>query len=79
MTPAKPSPPAAEELQDRTCRACQSPYRYPVPHSLATRFYCDACMELPAEVRGTIEKLTKQLKQLAGRIDKLERQQAPGE
>jgi len=43
-----------------------------VPRSPATRFYCESCAELPAEVRAVLEKYNKRLKALAAQIDKLE-------
>lgn len=62
-----------EELQERTCRACDRTYKYPVPKSTATRFYCEACMELAPEVRGAFEHYNKRLKKLTTQLARLEK------
>jgi hypothetical protein len=62
-----------DELQERTCRACGRTYRYPVLHSLATRFYCDDCAELNPRVRAVIERLTKRCNALATQVARLEK------
>jgi len=64
----------SDELQERTCRACDRTYKYPVPKSTATRFYCEACMELSPEVRGTFELYNKRIKKLEKQIAKLEKE-----
>jgi hypothetical protein len=56
-----------EELQTRTCRACDRRYDYPVLRSRATRFYCEICAELPEGVRATIERLNKRIRELERR------------
>ncbi|HSW43999.1 MAG TPA: hypothetical protein VLM89_00315 [Phycisphaerae bacterium] len=60
-----------EELQQRVCRACQQTYTYPVLKSTATRFYCEACTELPVAVRSAFEKSNRRLKDLAGQVERL--------
>ena len=61
----------SDELQQRTCRACNATYKYPVPKSMATRFYCDSCAGLPSEVRATFEQYNKRLKALAAKVRQL--------
>jgi len=63
-----------DELQQRVCRVCQETYDYPVPRSLATRFYCEACVELPARVRMTLEKQSRRIKELATQVEQLRRE-----
>ena len=61
-----------DELQKRVCRACNQTYEYPVYKSSATRFYCEGCMELSAEVRATFEQFNKRIKTLTATVAKLE-------
>ena len=63
----------ADELQERVCRACHQTYRYPVPRSPATRFHCEVCVDLPLNLRSTLERMTKRITQLTSRVEKLER------
>lgn len=65
-----------DELQERTCRACDRTYKYPVPKSPATRFYCEACMSLAPDVRGTFEHYNKRLKKLTTQLARLEREKS---
>lgn len=60
-----------DELQERVCRGCDRTYRYPVPHSLASRFYCDDCMQLDPRIRAQFELLNKRVKALASKVEKL--------
>jgi hypothetical protein len=62
-----------DELQERTCRSCDRTYKYPMLKSTATRFYCEACMELSPEVRSTFEHYNKRLKKLTSQLAKLEK------
>ncbi len=62
-----------DELQERTCRACSQTYEYPVLKSMATRFYCEACMQLPPTVRAAFEQFNKRLKTLDATVRKLEK------
>ena len=62
-----------EELQQRVCRVCHQRYRYPVLKSPATRFHCEACVALPAAVRGVLEKQGRRLKELTVQVEQLER------
>jgi hypothetical protein len=64
------------ELQQRVCRACNVSYPYPVRHSLASRFYCEDCMELPSSVRDAFERMNKRIKTLSAQVQKLEKQLA---
>jgi len=63
-----------DEIQQRVCRACQQTYSYPVLKSTATRFHCEACMELPAAVRAALEKYNRRLKELTTQIEQLQRE-----
>lgn len=58
--------------KERVCRSCNERYEYPVPRSLATRFHCAACVELPAETRALFEKYNKRIKTLTAQVDQLE-------
>ena len=60
-----------DELQDRVCRCCGRDYKYPVPKSLATRFYCDACVALDDNARAMFEHFNKRLKALSREIASL--------
>jgi len=64
------------EIQQRVCRACNSTYKYPVLRSLATRFYCADCMELPERVRAAFEQFNKRIKNLTATVEKLEKRLA---
>jgi hypothetical protein len=61
-----------QELKQRACRACGEMYFYPVRHSPATRFHCEACVELPGEVRAVFERFNRRIKTLTSQLDKLE-------
>ncbi len=63
----------ADEIQQRVCRGCSQTYKYPVLRSGATRFYCESCMGLPANIRATFEAFNKRLNALAGAVKKLEK------
>lgn len=56
----------------RVCRSCNESYEYPVSRSLATRFHCPACVELPAETRALFEKYNKRIKALTAQLGQLE-------
>lgn len=58
------------ELQERTCRSCGRRFKYPVPRSLATRFYCEACVALPAETRAVFEHYHQRVRNLTAEIDR---------
>jgi len=66
------TPTSSTETSKRVCRACNESYDYPVLRSLATRFHCAACVELPAETRALFEKYNKRIKALAAQVAKLE-------
>ena len=59
------------ESQKRVCRSCGQEYTYPAPKSLATRFYCDMCVELAPRVRSVMERLNKRLVRLTAQVEKL--------
>ena len=63
-----------DETQERGCRACDKRYVYPVPRSLATRFYCAECMTLPPAVRATFEQFNRRLRKLAATVSTLEQE-----
>ncbi len=68
-----------EELQDRVCRACNQTYKYPVLKSMATRFYCEDCVDLPPAVRASFERFNKRIRALSAAVQKLEHKlNAPG-
>ncbi len=73
MSEPNVDPTQDQELQQRVCRACNATYRYPVRHSLASRFYCQDCMELAPGVRAAFEQMNKRIKTLTANIEKLER------
>ncbi|HUU85125.1 MAG TPA: hypothetical protein VM243_16620 [Phycisphaerae bacterium] len=62
-----------DELQDRTCRCCGRGYKYPVPKSSATRFHCERCVGLDAEVRALFEHFNKRVRRLTAEVEKLKR------
>ena len=45
----------SEANQRRTCRACGQSYDYPGHQSMATRTYCENCIELPEPARRNFE------------------------
>ena len=53
-----------DELQNRTCRCCNRTFKYPVPKSTATRFYCARCADLDRAVRDMFELFNKRLRRL---------------
>lgn len=61
------------EVEQRTCRSCRQSYAYPEVGSLATRFHCEACVELPAPVRAVFERYHRHIVVLTGRIESLEK------
>jgi hypothetical protein len=61
------------ELQQRVCRACNRTYKYPLLKSLASRFYCEECMQLDPEIRAAFEQFNKRIKTLTTMVEKLEK------
>ena len=49
----------------RTCRCCGEAYTYPELKSIATRTYCENCVQIPAEPRRAIERLRRRVERLA--------------
>jgi hypothetical protein len=62
----------SDELQTRTCRSCGRDFSYPVPGSLATRFICERCVEMPESVRAVFEHYQKRVKKLESTVAKLQ-------
>ena len=60
-----------EELQRRICRVCQESYDYPVARAWQPRFHCEACSELPAGVRVSLEKQARRIKELTVLVEQL--------
>ena len=54
----------------RTCRCCGEGYAYPKRKSVATRTYCENCVQMPAEPRRAIERLRRRVERLAKALDK---------
>ncbi len=61
-------PATDDEIQQRTCRACGETYPYPVRKSPATRFHCATCAGLATDVRQTLERLNKRIRELERRL-----------
>jgi hypothetical protein len=62
------TPPAPRQ---RTCRACGRKFEYPVRGSAATRHHCADCVEIPAETRRILERLSTRIAQLEGALRRL--------
>ncbi|MHC4064659.1 MAG: hypothetical protein ACYSUI_09190 [Planctomycetota bacterium] len=67
-----------DELQSRTCRCCDRGYKYPVPKSPATRFYCERCAALDAGVRQTLEHFNKRIRRLSSQVESFKGGAGPG-
>jgi len=65
-----------DELQDRTCRCCDRGYKYPALRSLATRFYCERCAALAADVRDLLEQFNKRIRRLTAEVEALKKRGA---
>lgn len=59
------------ETEQRICRSCNRSYAYPLLKSVATRFYCAACMELDPPVREAFELLNKRINTLTEQMGQL--------
>jgi len=62
------------ECRPRVCRACNESYDYPAFKSSATRFHCERCADLPADVRAVFEKYNRRVKAMAAQLDSLQRE-----
>jgi hypothetical protein len=58
-----------DELQRRTCRACGQTYSYPGHQSLATRTYCESCVQIPEPSRRIFERMRRRLDRLEKALD----------
>jgi hypothetical protein len=63
----------SDELQTRVCRSCDRSYKYPVPKSLATRFYCERCAQVTRESRLLFEAFNKRLRRMSKEITDLKK------
>jgi hypothetical protein len=61
----------------RTCRACGKKFEYPVKGSPATRHHCEHCVNLPADILKTFERLTTRITQLEHQLRALQPKPAP--
>ncbi len=66
-------------MEKRNCRVCGVSYQYPVPKSIATRFYCDQCVQIPGEIRRVLELMRRKMDRMESKIDKLERERTSAE
>jgi len=56
----------------RTCRACGKKFEYPLKGVASTRHHCEDCVEIPPQVRKTMERLNTRLTQLEHQIKRLQ-------
>ena len=56
--------PAPSPHRQRTCRACDKKFDYPVKGSAATRHHCEDCVAVPPETRKILERLNNRVTQL---------------
>ena len=61
---------AKSVAERRTCRCCGEGYPYPERKSIATRTYCENCVQIPAEPRRAIERLRRRVERLAKALEK---------
>ena len=66
-------------MQRRTCRACGTSYQYPIPKSMATRFYCEDCVEIPVNTRRVLEAMRRRIDRMATKIEQLESELSSGQ
>lgn len=57
-------------VERRTCRCCGEAYAYPERKSVATRTYCENCVQIPVTSRRAMERLRRRLERLAKQIEK---------
>ena len=55
----------------RTCRACGDGYPYPEQKSLATRSYCEHCVQIPRETRRALERMRRRIDRLTKEVASL--------
>lgn len=65
----------SEANQRRTCRACGQSYDYPGHQSMATRTYCENCIELPEPARRNFERMRRRLDRIEKPLAELKSQQ----
>ena len=66
----------SEDTQRRTCRACGQSYDYPGHQSMATRTYCEVCVELPEAARRNFERIRRRLDRLEKALAELKSQRS---
>jgi hypothetical protein len=69
----------SEDLQRRTCRACGQNYDYPGHQSLATRSYCENCVQLPEPARRNFERMRRRIERLEKALADLKNTDARGQ
>lgn len=62
---------AENELQKRTCRTCGESYDYPGHKSIATRFQCERCVQIPEDVQRVLELMRRKIDRLTKEVQKL--------
>ena len=55
----------------RSCRCCGESYDYPGVRSLATRTYCEHCVEIAPEARRAVERMRRRIDRLTKEVEKL--------
>ncbi len=53
----------------RTCRCCGESYGYPERKSVATRAYCENCVQIPQASRKAMGRLRRRLERLAKKVE----------
>ncbi len=56
----------------RTCRACGKQFEYPIKGSTATRFHCEDCVRIDADLRLLFERLSSRLQKIESALNRLE-------
>ena len=69
-----PKPQPATRL--RTCRACGKQFEYPLKGNPATRFHCEECVYIPADLRKVAERLFARVQKLELTVKRLEQKAA---
>ncbi|MDP6779105.1 MAG: hypothetical protein QGI83_20285 [Candidatus Latescibacteria bacterium] len=59
---------ADEKSDPRTCRACGEGYPYPEHKGLATRSYCEHCVQIPKETRRALERMRRRVDRLTKEV-----------
>jgi hypothetical protein len=61
----------------RTCRVCAKQFEYPVKGSAATRFHCEECVNIDADLRLIFERLSTRLQKIELALKRLESKPSP--